>query len=436
MLTETIMSITSHNVDLVTDVICFTILILFLLGVILRIFFKSNIIEAFPNIAVSLGIFGTFVGIFIGLYNFDVHNIDKSIPGMLAGLKTAFITSIVGIFASVMMRLFYEGKQDFEERRIKYNDPIPVLNEILVEINSIKTASEQTRDAIIKCFKSDEEYSLVSQVKLIRQEIIDARREVNKAFAEFAEKLTEVSTKSLVDALHKVIGEFNVLLNELVGETFKDLSSAMVNINIWQQNYKEHIDSLENKVSELAKNTESIFDKLSNLTANLGEIENSLGQISISIENISVDGADLAKAVEHLSNQNRTLSESIEQIRQVGQEAKSVIPEITSNINNLTSKLSESTETFSNNLENTTQKFVEINTNTINSLQNNLLESRNVLKESVKEFSEHLEMDLDKSLDSLASSLASLSEKFVKDYTPLTERLKNILEIAERSHAN
>jgi len=430
------MSITSHNVDLVTDVICFTILILFLLGVILRIFFKSNIIEAFPNIAVSLGIFGTFVGIFIGLYNFDVHNIDKSIPGMLAGLKTAFITSIVGIFASVMMRLFYEGKQDFEERRIKYNDPIPVLNEILVEINSIKTASEQTRDAIIKCFKSDEEYSLVSQVKLIRQEIIDARREVNKAFAEFAEKLTEVSTKSLVDALHKVIGEFNVLLNELVGETFKDLSSAMVNINIWQQNYKEHIDSLENKVSELAKNTESIFDKLSNLTANLGEIENSLGQISISIENISVDGADLAKAVEHLSNQNRTLSESIEQIRQVGQEAKSVIPEITSNINNLTSKLSESTETFSNNLENTTQKFVEINTNTINSLQNNLLESRNVLKESVKEFSEHLEMDLDKSLDSLASSLASLSEKFVKDYTPLTERLKNILEIAERSHAN
>lgn len=46
----------------------------------------------------ALGILGTFTGIIIGLLNFDTESIDTSIPVLLDGLKTAFITSIVGMF--------------------------------------------------------------------------------------------------------------------------------------------------------------------------------------------------------------------------------------------------------------------------------------------------------------------------------------------------
>ncbi len=46
----------------------------------------------------ALGILGTFIGIIIGLLNFNTESIDTSIPVLLGGLKTAFITSIVGMF--------------------------------------------------------------------------------------------------------------------------------------------------------------------------------------------------------------------------------------------------------------------------------------------------------------------------------------------------
>jgi hypothetical protein len=43
-----------------------------------------------------------------------------------------------------------------------------------------------------------------------------------------------------------------------------------------------------------------------------------------------------------------------------------------------------------------------------------------------------LKNQLSTSLVSLGTQLAALSEKFAKDYTPLTERLRGVLEIASR----
>ena len=44
------------------------------------------------EVAVSLGILGTFSGIVIGLIGFNVNDIPGSVPTLLDGLKFAFIT--------------------------------------------------------------------------------------------------------------------------------------------------------------------------------------------------------------------------------------------------------------------------------------------------------------------------------------------------------
>src|SRR5690606_20027336 len=62
----------------------------------------SRFLEYAPTLMTSLGILGTFVGIVIGLLHFDTNAIDASIPKLLAGLKTAFITSIAGMFAALL----------------------------------------------------------------------------------------------------------------------------------------------------------------------------------------------------------------------------------------------------------------------------------------------------------------------------------------------
>ena len=55
-----------------------------------------------PNVYTTIGVLGTFVGIYFGLRGFDVENITESILTLLEGLKTAFTTSIWGISLSLV----------------------------------------------------------------------------------------------------------------------------------------------------------------------------------------------------------------------------------------------------------------------------------------------------------------------------------------------
>ena len=54
---------------------------------------------------VGLGLLGTFLGLTIGILGFDsssTQNIQKSIEGLLDGMGTAFTTSLVGMFLSMI----------------------------------------------------------------------------------------------------------------------------------------------------------------------------------------------------------------------------------------------------------------------------------------------------------------------------------------------
>jgi len=60
-------------------------------------YFENDASQAFA----SLGVLGTFIGITFGLLFFDTHNLEKSVPALLDGMKSAFFTSIVGMAGSL-----------------------------------------------------------------------------------------------------------------------------------------------------------------------------------------------------------------------------------------------------------------------------------------------------------------------------------------------
>ena len=50
-----------------------------------------------PTILTTLGIFFCFLGIAIGLLNFDANDVKGSLPALLQGIRTAFWASVWGI---------------------------------------------------------------------------------------------------------------------------------------------------------------------------------------------------------------------------------------------------------------------------------------------------------------------------------------------------
>ena len=64
---------------------------------------KRRLLENLPTFISTLGVIGTFLGITLGLLNFDTNDLDNSIPLLLESLKTAFFTSLAGMVGSIIL---------------------------------------------------------------------------------------------------------------------------------------------------------------------------------------------------------------------------------------------------------------------------------------------------------------------------------------------
>src|SRR5687768_2197411 len=94
------------SAESLTKVILVALSACFIVAILLK---RSNKAHSFtqyvPTLLTTLGIIGTFAGIISGLLGFDVEHIDESINDLLAGLKTAFITSLAGMTLSILYKL-------------------------------------------------------------------------------------------------------------------------------------------------------------------------------------------------------------------------------------------------------------------------------------------------------------------------------------------
>lgn len=90
--------IASFSANAISDAFILIIIALMIVSVTLSAFGKApRLTASTANLLTSLGILGTFAGIVVGLMDFDPKNIDGSIESLLSGLKTAFLTSLVGM---------------------------------------------------------------------------------------------------------------------------------------------------------------------------------------------------------------------------------------------------------------------------------------------------------------------------------------------------
>ena len=395
---------------------------------------SGPVISLAPGAVISLGIFGTFLGIYLGLRNFDTTNINDSIPQLLEGLKTAFITSLFGMFFSLFLKYIYGiyERRDLQKDSIVTDDPISILRQIANGVVSLGTTVDSIGETIVKCFKSDEEYSIVSQLKLIRTEMNDLKREVTKSLNEFSEKVAELGTEAMIEALRNVIEQFNARLNDLVGEEFKQLKEVMIKLVEWQKNHRTAVDEMQRKLSDYLDHVRVAAELLDRAATSMHHASDHLDSIDGSVSAISVTVEDIEQHIANLKAQNEQLKGFINSIRSIGEEAKGVLPSITKHIESSTSELVRASQLAKDQL----QEAGETLGSTVKGISEEMNKSANLhsqqVEKSIEQVQKNLEEVLNVSLTSLGEQLASLSNKFAEDYTPLTEHLRDVVRIAER----
>lgn len=229
----------SADADLITDIFLCILFLFFALSCYFRRAGKQDAFTQYtPTLLTTTGILGTFFGIVAGLLAFDVTEIDGSIQGLLSGMKTAFLTSLIGMLLSISYKLL--GSTKFLSPRVSQQ-----VTDDQIGVSDIYRVMIEQRDnisALNQAVGGGDESSLTGQLKLLRSDFNDADKQSRKEFDDFQEKLwiklqdfadmmSRSATEQVINALKDVIVDFNEKLTEQFGDNFKELNAAVKECN-------------------------------------------------------------------------------------------------------------------------------------------------------------------------------------------------------------
>ncbi len=392
------LSVMSNSISLTFLILIVALFIVFLFYSFIKPEHANSLGRVAPGFLTIVGVVGTFLGIFVGLLDFDVENIDASVPDLLEGLKAAFFTSIAGMTAALLwkgLQIFLPGAAG----DITEDDPARayrLLEEIKEENSGIRQAISGEKDS-----------SLVTQMQKLRDENRDGNEKIITAFQDFAKQVADNSVKAIIEALDEVIRDFNNKLSEQFGENFARFNEAMGKILIWQEDNQQRIQELTNQFTRTTKG--------------ITETRDALVEIAKSVSTIPPVVEDIRTAVGTLENQNKELQILLENISTLGEDARAVIPQIEENINRLT-------KGFSDHVDQTLTSIRDTVSETGNTMRKMTAEATEDINKITQGFTHHV----NQSLTTMNETVGTIGESMKKAVQEYASELSKIAEDARK----
>ncbi|MEY8248314.1 MAG: hypothetical protein RPT11_07995 [Bermanella sp.] len=399
------------------------------LGLILTIFvltcyfqffrYNARTAEAAPTILTSIGIFGTFLGVALGLSDFDTEHLQQSVPQLLGGLKTAFWSSIAGLLGALTIKFRAVMDATHSEDNQAHTANIDDLNNELINI--------------YKALAGDEKQTLLQEFSLMRLEQKRQNEDLIMAMQHYQQEMVEANSKALIDALAVVMRDFNTKIDEQYGDNFKRLNESVGQMLQWQQQYKQQL-------IELADNQQSIGSAMQDASS---AFANMVGHA----ESFNGISASLGNMLQGLNTQRDVLNQHLSGLAKLVNDAGEGLPKLEERMLFLTTGLADSLQSYSQRMESMLDKTTtSMSATTVNltsqlqtaysgafeMLDEKILKTLTQTDKQIAKLDTALEHELNKSLKTMGEQLAALSEKFVQDYSPLTERLHELVNLADK----
>ena len=323
----------------ITNWTCALLVVMFVYG----LWDKQRFGRVAPGLMISLGILGTFCGIYLSLYplDFTPGNMNDSVTQLLGGMRTAFFTSLAGIFSSILFRVI---------ERIKA--PRNIDDTIKQQMTPEQQLVIEKLESIRRAIAGDEDSSLVTQLQYIRNENRDAIKKLDQltesiqnaliaSLDDLIREVREVIAKQLKDSIEALISRIEEALIEQFGKTFIEFNQATQSIKKWQEENRQHVHQLTRAfelsargIERIAKNCESIPATMQSLSeimiavnrevntlhglldsfAKLGEqAEKSFPLIKQNLDKIGMDLANSARGFSDLRRELQAIFESAQE---------------------------------------------------------------------------------------------------------------------------
>lgn len=327
-----------------------------------------RMLDSAASTLVGLGLLGTFLGLTLGISNFDSSDttrINESIQGLLAGMGTAFLTSLLGMGFSILFTLtdkalrhsLYKYVYGLTEKldALYYIDDIElscikqqeIVNQLYIALKA--DVQQLTADLVDKLTYQATEGKRVTIGNAIR-EILTENQEQSKALKSFSTDLAielnngfdevlsrqmqqkilplmenvDTTTKAIVehidqmaaqvsspatDMMQKVVDELKISMQSLIHEFSTGLSSSATTE---LENLAQQLGTATQAMADFPRDMETIS---STLQVTIEEVKRAVSEISSTCAN--ANSTTMQQMQEQITFATGAISQAITEVKEV-----------------------------------------------------------------------------------------------------------------------
>ena len=355
----------------------------------------------------GLGILGTFVGLAIGLQEFNpstTETMASTIPSLLEGIKIAFYTSIFGVTLSLTFNFFHktclrhmnESIEEFYSAFYSHVVPIPqndIANQILKYQQSQSNSMRQFAETI--SIKIAESFQTIAAPTFTQ-------------ISQTMEGLSDRMAKTQTDGMGEIVNSFIVEMNQSLGGQFEELGKTISDMCNWQNNLVENIQGILDEISNSASNLSKVNAETEKVVLNVHTFTEKLNNFQIGVN----------QAYECIETQSKMFEQlSEEQVKHI------------ESLRNHEERLTNQLELINENTEkvlNTTSNQAESNIRLTESVIDMMVNASKELQDVCEKFNTDVRLSINKTFEQFDNNLGDIAIHLSGTILQIDETSQNI----------
>lgn len=299
---------------------------------------NRRLLNAGSGLLVGLGLLGTFLGLTIGVMDFDsgsTEAIQSSINELLNGMGTAFVTSLFGMFFSLLYIFIEKTTINRFQRNITSLCDLLDTEYYISQPEKYALIYERQNQNLKGLFTTTINGEELKPGNMLR-ELLDVSRRQNKDLTDLFEEIIFTQTnKAMQESIKPLVEQVNQVA-AVLGEKLDSFANSVKSPgdNMANSIVKDLKDAIDNMARELRT---SLSDSMSGNIGGLETAVQSLASFPVQIENMTQSMTSNFAKIEELVN--RLASSTASTNDDIINSVKEQIGLATSNMNNLTQNL-------------------------------------------------------------------------------------------------
>lgn len=387
---------------------------------------NKRLLDYVPQLLLAIGIFGTFLGLVLGLSGLDLSAGDNTqLNNLIDGTKVSFLTSLYGMYFSISISTlmnFHIG--DYEENILKIKNNLNrVFKQALAEKSLIKI---------------EKELGMIKSVSSVMSEKLGEIRGINKGMSvAIGQELI-----SVIQSYNETNEKYMAAVTKIVKTNLSGLAESVSSLfeekmqRIFSEEFVSKFENLNRNTLEIATNNNKNLEEYKNEIAKISNSISTTNETLISFCNGALKNYETV--VEKYDERFNNILNLIDNSKQNYQEFLALLKE-SSNVLKVSNKyISKTDDTFK-----LINKFLE--------QENSLVSFWEQNKEIVSNLNQNLENFFDKYQDRLnnlnnvsSKHFKEIQEGVVKVQTELTDNMNefsvkygnNLISLNEKTSDN